>query len=239
MSTPPRITRAELRGSLHRIIARRLKIEDPHLEELATDPDQADPREVLDYLLRRSGPSVPRWVRQADVTDGLVLNVWLWWEDRRREAALLRAGVRLGLFATQLGAPLGITSRQGVPDRLARLEALLKYDRPDETLTREARRVDGEQDQRHRWVRDHQAELAAVAGNLLAAAARFEVTGEWLEELDADHSAGAWSPASLGVLGLAVAEVRTAPAVTELESTHNVHRAILAAEDLRARFAVC
>ena len=49
-------------------------------------------REVLDYLRKFSGPDIPRWVLQAEVSDALTLNNWLWWEDRRRELFFLKAG---------------------------------------------------------------------------------------------------------------------------------------------------
>ncbi|RJQ70542.1 hypothetical protein D5S17_28860 [Pseudonocardiaceae bacterium YIM PH 21723] len=237
MATPPRITRAELRETLVRIINRRVKVDDPDRHHLCDDPDQADPREVRAYLRRYAGPNIPRWVLQADAVDRLTLGAWTWWDDRRDELADLRAGIRLGLFLSTLGAPLGIKSPQGVQDRMDRLEALLKYDRPDEKLTRTARRIQREHDPRDRWVTQHATELQDVAGRVLAAAERHQVTGEWLEELAADHAAAAWSPASLGVLGLALGELRTASAVTELQTTHNVHRAIAAAEHLRTRFA--
>ena len=37
-------------------------------------------------------PDIPRWVLQAEVSDALTLNNWLWWADRRRELFFLKAG---------------------------------------------------------------------------------------------------------------------------------------------------
>ncbi|MDT7703001.1 MAG: hypothetical protein QOJ30_5326, partial [Pseudonocardiales bacterium] len=97
------------------------------------------PRDVLDYLARRGPAGIPRWVAAADTADALILSTWCWWDDRRREHRLLRTGRSLGLSLSELGAPLGITTRRGTQDRIDRLDALLRYDRPDEQLTRAAR----------------------------------------------------------------------------------------------------
>jgi hypothetical protein len=131
VATPPRSTAAEVDATISRITRRHAKVDDPHREQLGTDP-----RDVLDYLREHDGPHLPRWVRQADISDALTLHVWLWWDDRRRLHRTLSTGKRLGLFLTQLGAPLGIRSAQGTQDLLDRLTALLRYDRPDEQLTR-------------------------------------------------------------------------------------------------------
>ena len=53
------------------------------------------------------------------------LNNWLWWEDRCRELHFLKAGRKnRGLFLSQLGTWVGV-GKQGVLDRVDRLEALL------------------------------------------------------------------------------------------------------------------
>ena len=67
------------------------------------------------------------------VSDALTLNNWLWWEDRRRELFFLKAGRARGVFLSQLGAQVGV-GKQGLLDRVDRLEALLRFDRPDEKL---------------------------------------------------------------------------------------------------------
>lgn len=244
MATPPKITRTELVHTIARIVNRRLKVDDPDAE-LLPDPAQADPREVLDYLHKHT--RAPGWVLDADVCDALTLNVWLWWEDRRRELAWLKRGKQRGLFLSQLGSPLGITSRTGVNDRIDRLEALLRFDRPDEKLTREARRVarldqfqgaaEGE------WIRDHNRELGEVAEALLDAAERYgpldDEDRQWLDELAVDLRDDAFSPASMAVLGMAAAEVRTCPRVLALDSTrpYAVHHVLNRVDQLRAEFA--
>jgi hypothetical protein len=133
VATPPHVTRTELDAAITRVLWRHRHIDDPHRAGLGTEP-----RDVLEQLTRGS-VALPRWVVAADTLDGLVLSVWLWWEDRRRERALLRRGLHLGLTLGELGTPLGISSPQGLRDRLDRLDALLAFDRPDEKLTRAAR----------------------------------------------------------------------------------------------------
>src|SRR6201996_865665 len=143
------------------IAKRRVKIDDPDRESLPNAPD-SDPREVLDYLRKYSGSQIPRWVLQADVCDALTLNNWLWWEDRRRELHFLKAGRDRGLFLSQLGGQVGV-GKQGVLDRIDRLEALLRYDRPDEKITRAARRARQQARERgvaeQAWLDAHRDEL--------------------------------------------------------------------------------
>jgi hypothetical protein len=222
---------------------RRSKVDDPHRWRLPDSPD-SDPREVLDYLRKFSGAAIPRWVLQADVCDALTLNNWLWWEDRRRELHFLRAGRDRGLFLSQLGAQVGV-GKQGVLDRIDRLEALLRYDRPDEKITRAARRLDREARERApdetAWVRAHQSELGELITALVAQADRLGVQGddrEWLDEVALDARDEDLRPATMVLLGLACAELRTAPAVLDLDSSrpHTVHTLLARADRLRCAF---
>jgi hypothetical protein len=160
----PKISAVERDAAIARIDRRHARIDDPRRSELGTDP-----REVLAFVLNRGPVGVPRWVAAADHTDALVLWTWCWWEDRRTERRLLRQGLAAGLSLSDLGAPLGITSRQGVRDRLDRLSGLLEYDRPDEQITRDARRQNRARDARQRWIEDHRDEVRAVLLALLIA----------------------------------------------------------------------
>ena len=162
MATRPKVDRSELARAIEMIAKRRAKVDDLHRDRLPDSPD-SDPRELLDYLRKYSGPDIPRWVLQADVCDALTLNNWLWWEDRRRELHFLKAGRDRGLFLTQIGAQVGV-GKQGVLDRIDRLEALLRYDRPDEKITRSSRRSSRESRERRpaeeAWLDAHRQELA-------------------------------------------------------------------------------
>ena len=226
------------------IAKRRVKVDDLHRDRLPDSPD-SDPREVPDYLRRFSGPDIPRWVLQADVCDALTLNNWLWWEDRRRELHFLKAGRDRGLFLTQIGAQVGV-GKQGVVDRIDRLEALLRYDRPDEKITRSARRSSRESQERRpaeeAWLHAHREELARVITGLVREADRFEIDDanrEWVDELAVDMRDHDLTPTSMVILGLAVAELRTAPTILASQSTrpYTVHGLLACAEGLRSRFA--
>lgn len=243
MTTRPKVTDQELARTIERIAARRVKVDDPDRHLLPDSPAHSDPREIVDYLARHA--RVPRWVAQADVSDALTLNNWLWWQDRRRERHWLRAGLTHGLFLSQLGAQVGV-GKQGVRDRLDRLEALLQFDRPDEQLTRSARRAEKEAAAAHAteqaWITAHTAELTAVVTGLLAAADRYQLGDEereWLDELATDAREDRFSPGSLTMLNLAVAELRTAPTILALEATrpHAVHHWLTRADQLRTDFA--
>ena len=216
-----------------------------------------EPRDVLDYLITRGGAGIPRWVAAADVADALVLTTWCWWEDRRRERQLLRKGLHLGLSLAELGAPLGMRTPQGTRDRLDRLDALLKFDRPDEQLTRTARREHSEHDARQDWIDQHRAEIRAILAAVLAQAARVgrssltdaetpstdpqieadRAEPDWLDELAADYNSDQLTPATLALAGLAAAEMRTRPTILNLDPKHRLHAVLRYLDTLRTRFA--
>jgi hypothetical protein len=236
------VHRRELGVAIDRIARRRAKVDDRNREKLP-DSSDSDPREVLDYLRQYSGPAIPLWALQADVCDALTLNNWLWWEDRRRELHFLKAGRDRGLFLAQLGAQVGI-GKQGVLDRIDRLEALLRYDRPDEKISRDSRRAARERCERasgeRAWLSLRRDDVAAVIADVVAQADRFDIQDrEWVDELDIDGRDDDFTSATMVILGLATAEVRTAPAVLSLDSTrpYAVHTVLARADQLRGQFA--
>jgi hypothetical protein len=242
VATRPKVHRSEVATAITRIARRRAKIDDRHLE-LLPDSAASDPREVLDYLRRFSGPDIPRWVLQADVCDALTLNNWLWWEDRRRELYFLKAGRDRGLFLSQIGAQVGV-GKQGLLDRIDRLEALLRYDRPDEKISRAARQTERERQARmpteEAWLHARRDELMNVINGFVQQADRFEIDErEWVDELEIDGRDDEFSSSTMVILGLAASELRTAPAVLELDSTrpYTVHTLLARADNLRSQFA--
>jgi hypothetical protein len=236
------VHRAELERAIALIASRRRKIDDPNRHSLPDSPD-SDPREILDYLRKYSGRDVPRWVLQAEVCDALTLLNWLWWEDRRRELHFLKAGQARGLFLSQLGAQVGV-GKQGVLDRIDRTEALLRYDRPDEKLSRAARRAAADADQRRSaeetWLLNHRDQMLTMMADLVTHAGRYALEDrEWVDELQSDLADEVLTPSTMVILGLAAAEVRTSAAVLELDSSrpHGVHTALRRTDEMRSRFA--
>lgn len=238
------VHRAEVARAILMIAKRRAKVDDRH-RDLLPDSEDSDPREVLDYLRKFSGLDIPRWVLQADVGDALTLNNWLWWEDRRRELFFLKAGRARGLFLSQLGAQVGV-GKQGLLDRVDRLEALLRFDRPDEKLSRAARQAARDADSRRlaetRWIDEHRVELLRVIEALVHQADRHQVEDEdreWIDELSVDARDDALVPTTMVLLGLAAAELRTCKAVVALDGRrpHRVHSVLTDADNLRSAFA--
>lgn len=250
MSTPPRISAAERDAAIARIDRRHARIDDPRRSELGTEA-----RNVIRFVLERGAAGVPQWVRAADQADALVLWTWCWWEDRRTERQLLRQGLSAGLSLADVGAPLGIGTRQGTQDRLDRLDALLKYDRPDEQLTRDARRQARARDVRQVWIDEHRDEVRAVLLALLIQSRRVlggaesdedraddggwepHPAREWLDEVSADYTDDILTPATFAAAGLAVAELRASDQVRGLDLRHRVHGALRALDVVRARMA--
>ena len=134
--------------------------------------------------------------------------------------------------------------KQGVLDRIDRLEALLRYHRPDEKIARAARRTDRERLQRlpieQAWLGARRNELRAVITGLVDQANRFDVEErDWVDELDIDGRGDDITPATMVILGLASAELRAAPGVLGLDSSrpNAVHALLARADDLRSQFA--
>ncbi|WP_146772032.1 hypothetical protein [Lentzea atacamensis] len=194
--------------------------------------------------------------------DAQLLVVASTWDRWRSERYHLRGGLADGLFYDQMGAVLGLgreshrrtendprparRRRTGRGDphqparaRLATLSDLLRHDDPNPDLSRGVRRENEVEleDPRWTWVIDHREQLGHVSYQLAAAAGRHGVTSRWVDELIADVDSDAVSPATPAVLGLAIAEVRTARAVVELTTTHAVHRILLTGEALRCQFS--
>lgn len=244
MAARPMVHRVEVARAITMIAKRRTKVDDRHRDRLP-DSEDSDPREVLDYLRKYSAPPIPLWVLQADVCDALTLNNWLWWEDRRRELHFLKAGRERGLFLSQLGAQVGV-GKQGVIDRIDRLEALLRYDRPDEKLSRAARQAARVAQERRpaqiRWIEQHRCALMGLAAAIVAQAEHYQLPDEereWIDELAVDAGDAAWTPATMAVMSLAAAELRTAPAIVGLDSPrpHAVHLILQKVDEVRSRFA--
>jgi hypothetical protein len=258
VATPPRVTRTEADAAIERIHRRHARVDDPRRSELSDQP-----AEVLEYLTRHSA-LLPQWAIALDVLDGLSLSAWLWWEDRRRERALLRRGARAALYWREMGTPLGIRSHQGVRDRLDRLDALLSSDRPDEQLAREARRAAARTGDLRLWGAIHGDRVGKVIARLLEQLARPELAAaltlgetptpesdgpagehaaalaeadEWLTELRADLDRNSFSPATLSVLGLAIAPLRLALHNLGLSPGHGLWRALRDADALRSDLA--
>ena len=250
---------AELERAISMIAKRRRKVEDRNRDRLP-DAADSDPREILDYLQKYSGPDIPLWVLQADVCDALTLNNWLWWEDRHRELHFLRAGRERGLFLSQIGAQIGV-GKQGVIDRMDRLTALLRYSRPDEKLSRSMRQAEQaarvQRPLEGRWWEARHDILISLVATLVAEADRYGLNDderEWIDQVHVDVHDGVSPRAFIAELGLAVSELRTAPAVLalypqtvdELADMHDqglrqrpyrVHAVLAQADALRSEFA--
>ena len=232
----PHVHRVELTAALDRIAERHARADDETFARIDAD----SPVHVLEYLVK-SPPSLPKDVVKADVCDGLVLNGWAWWEDIRREHTLLSRGVSAGISLGELGARLGVTD-EGAQNRIDRLDALLRFDLPDASLAREARRVDrADADQAETvdaWFVEHEEEVATVAVRLIAWGDLGDAeTWEWLSEVRSDWLDRKFNAATLTLMGLTAAALRVSPDVLGTLPQHPVHRAIRQVDELRTAFA--
>jgi hypothetical protein len=240
MPTPrrirPHVHRSELTAALDRIAERHARADD----EIFARIDSENPADVLGFLVKNLH-LLPPDIKEADVRDALILNGWMWWEDVRREHALLVAGVAAGVPLGELGARLGVTD-EGVQNRIDRGTALLRFDRPDASLAREARRTERDQADRSAaactWIGEHEEWVAATAARLVSYGSLCdEEAGEWMEEVARDWKDRTFTPTTLTLMGLAAAALRVSPDVLNQPPQHAVHRAIRHVHDLRTQFA--
>ncbi len=119
VATFPPVGDVERDDALHRIARRHQRYDDPRWSEAGTEA-----RDVLDYLRRHRG-RLPHQVTHDDAWDELVLSAWVYWDERRRERELLRHALTRGLSLREVGAFVGLHSRQGLRDHLDSLDARL------------------------------------------------------------------------------------------------------------------
>jgi hypothetical protein len=102
---------------------------------------------TIEFVLRNHG-AVPKLARHDEIGDALLLTRVVEQEVQRLQLGLLRAGLKSGMEARQLGEHLGIRSRQGVFDRIKSLSRKVRAaelhvstdalkDAPSEALPRE------------------------------------------------------------------------------------------------------
>ncbi|MEU7802688.1 hypothetical protein AB0B10_25850 [Micromonospora arborensis] len=237
MATPPRVNDDRAAQAVHDIAARRAAIDDPNRDRLGDDP-----LDVLLYLRKFSGASVPDAVREADIEDGLRLRIWLWWQGAAMELWLLDRAEDLGVNRKRLGRLLGIRTGQGLVDRRDRLRALLgPAGRPDEKISRaeraEQRSNASREDRQRHWLRRNHRAVATVARALVAHQELADgEAADWLVEVARDLREQTCTPASFTVVDLAVDAMVTVEAVAELPDQHALRQALRQWQSLAAQY---
>lgn len=215
VSTPPPVSQDEAAAAVARIAARRAAIDDPNAWHLTEDL-----LETLVYL-RKFSSAIPQPVAEADVLDGLVIRLRLWWLGEEAELWLLERARRLGVPPRKVGAKLGITSRQGVHDRLrlGREKVQLLTGTPHPGL--HPRPDPHERQTESDWLAKHRDELRDVA---TAAVAHRDLAddeaADWLVDVARDLREAVSTPGSLQMLRFALAELGTSAAVVALPPEH-------------------
>lgn len=215
MSTPPLVSQEEAVAAIDRIAARRAAIDDANAWQLNDDP-----LDTLAYL-RKFSAGIPPDVAAADVLDGLTLRVRLWWMGEEAELWLLERARRLGLPLRQFGPSLGITSRQGVHDRLR-----LAREKMQKVTGSPHSSMNPPPDQREHnaelaWLDQHRTELQTIASTAIAYRdLADEEALDWLLDVARDLRESVMSPGALQVLRFALAELGISVAVTALDPGH-------------------
>lgn len=206
---------AAVEAAVERIVARRRGIDDPHLDEFIAAAHDAG--ELIDVVLRRHR-GLPNDVGQAELEDAVLLHAYRWWQWAGQDLALLERAEQAGANRRRIGAPLRVSTGQGLVDRIRTRRRQLAQARgePDPA---ELAAGDERLPARQRWLSEHHDELQAAREQLLQVAdvADDEVYAQ-LRELAGEP----WTPATMTLLGLAVAELHASPQVRELSEEHPV-----------------
>lgn len=136
MATPPRVTDRDLYAAMARIARRHRRAGDDDPQAFSDDP-----RDVLAYLRKLPDGRLLGNDTEHDITDGLTIRVWLWWEGEAFELRLLEAAQRTGFPRRRVAERLKIKTGQGVVDRRDRKRIMLgPIGKPDEKVARAERR---------------------------------------------------------------------------------------------------
>lgn len=221
VATPPPVSEDEAAAAIDRIAARRRDIDDPNAWQLSDDP-----LETLSYL-RRFSAGIPHAVAEADIMDGLTLRLRLWWIAEEAEWWLLERARRLDIPASRIGPTLGITSRQGVRDRLRlareKMEALTGLP-PTGLVPHPPLSPDSPETV---WLAVHRSALLDIAATAVAhRQLANEEAADWLLDVARDVRESAMTPGALQVLRFALAELSTSADVEALATEHPLARAL-------------
>jgi hypothetical protein len=195
----------------------------------------------VDFILQYPPRGVPSRYARADVCDGSVLNIWLWWQDRRRELSLLKRGVKVGVPFSELGS-LRRIGRQGIQDRIDALEALLERGRPDAKIWREKRTIHrGSEIQdkaRTQWLARNHDWLAEVAGNLIERAQDIASDDAYaiLLQVKRDLRIDGLTVETLTLMSLLVEYLRVQPEVISLAPQHRLKAACVDVDEIHHDF---
>lgn len=235
---PRPVASAHTEPLIRRIAVRRQRAGDPHLDEC---PD--DPLGVLLYLRRHPASERVRWEEDVDAL-GLVEAARAQLEDL--EESILASNLdpapgtaRRASSAERLGPPLGITTRQGVRDRLDRLRSR-HSGRRDEKIARAARAGEREapsrEDREREWIAANADHLLSDRSDLVSHRALWESDPDavtWLDEIESDHRRGVLSPTAVNAMWSTLIILRESRALDDVGESHPVRLLLAAMAELR------
>lgn len=221
MKTPEPISAEQAGAAATRILDRRRRIDDPHLDEFLAAGH--DPRELIRVTLKRYR-GLPDWVGQADVEDVLVLHVRHWWDWADEDRAVLEQAERLGMNRKEVGQRLNLGSGQAIVDRITTRRRQLAQLRgePDPAELAAEPPEDRSQTQQ-RWLDTHRDDLEQARANILE---HKDLASDEAYESLLDVAGEPWTPATMTLMSYAAFDLRQTPAVTALPDEHPLQAAL-------------
>jgi hypothetical protein len=219
MKNPEPVSDADADAAVARILARHRDARDPHLDDYLAAAHDLDG--LLSVLRAHRADGLNPVIARADQLDGLILHTRRWWDWVAEDLWLLTWGETLGSNRKRVAATLGLTSGQGIVDRIAanRRKLTMSRGEPDPGELAASHDPALATRQQH-WLDHHRASLDLTrAGVLTHTALASDEAYDWLHEVAEDP----WKPTTMTLMTYAIEELRDSPAVAALIDDHPLH----------------
>jgi hypothetical protein len=222
MKNPEPVSDADADAAAARIVARHRDSHDPHLDDYLAAAH--DPHELLAVLRAHRNDGLDPTIARADQLDGLILHTRRWWDWVAEDLWLLAWGETLGSNRKTVAATLGLTSGQGIVDRITanrRKLALLRGE-PDPAELRAPDEPDLAS-RRQRWLDHHTGDLDRTRTVVMAhTALASDDAYDWLHEVAGEP----WTPTTMTLMNYAILELTDSPGVSALPDGHSLQVAL-------------
>lgn len=222
MKNPEPVSDADAEAAVARILARHRDAHDPHLDDYLAAAH--DPGDLLAVLRAHRADGLDPVIARADQLDGVILHTRRWWDWVAEDLWLLAWGETLGANRKRVAATLGLTSGQGIVDRITanRRKLTISRGEPDPVELAAAHNPDLAARQQH-WLDEHGGRLEHTRIAVLThTALASDEAYDWLHEVAEDP----WVPTTMTLMTYAIEELRGSPAVAELTDDHPLHTAL-------------
>lgn len=222
MKNPEPVSDADAEAAVARILTRHSDARDPHLDDYLAAAHDLDA--LLAVLRAHRHDGLDPAIASADQHDGLLLHVRRWWDWVAEDLWLLAWGETLGVNRKAVAATLGLTSGQGIVDRITANRRKLAMARGEPDPAELATPTDPDlTGRRQHWLDHHRGALDHTRMVMMAhTALASDDAYDWLHEVTDEP----WTPTTMTLMNYAVLELLDSPAVSVLTDDHALQVAL-------------